>query len=102
MVISYDNQKLRSICENELVAISEFGFDCTNLLKSKLAELDAVESLKEYFDIFKDATKNSDTISIPVTNGLNIVLTIKHVTIPMNNDEIDWSKVRRIKIIEIK
>lgn len=103
MEISFENKKLRQLCENQNRAKAQLGISLASRLKTFLADLDIFNNADEliFGRIYKTTIVN-DTFVVELADELKIVFSANHLSAPMMEDDtIDWSKVTRIKIINI-
>ena len=101
MEISFSTKRLRDICEDlddsdqDLESISDE-------LKTRLADLMAIEYIGEIGDLYPNLTPNSLNYTMEIENGYKLVFEPFSDKKDHNiNADVDWSKVNRIKITEI-
>lgn len=103
--LSYQDEKLRKICESPLSAKRRLGVRAASTLASRLADLvaavcpcDLVEMGLARFD----GPSNSHIV-IELPDDYALVATINHRSVPkLANGELDWKQVSRLKILSIK
>lgn len=105
MELAFDTISLRTICENEQHAISELGVEVAEVLKHRLADLQAATSVKDIIvgrlPEFNGTEANH--LAIYLSNKHSIVLCANHPKNPMTDTgEIDWERVSRVKILRIE
>lgn len=103
--IAFDSRNLRSLCESESIAQSELGIDVAALLKRRLADLRAATSISDVLAgkpriIDANSGKN---VKINLAQGRILVICANHPTNPLtSSDLVDWSRVSRVKILDIE
>lgn len=105
MLIAFDNRKIRNICEEENEALSELSEQVVIKLKSRLADLAAATSVKDIIvgNPCEIINNSRSDYKIDLCDGYILIFAANHVNNPkMENGSIDWLKVKRIKILEIK
>ncbi|WP_241292436.1 hypothetical protein [Microbulbifer celer] len=96
---------LRDQCENECVAQDCFGINVTEVLKKRLAD---IRSATTVFDLLvgkpRPILENGDELFVlELADQYLIKFSANHVSNPrLVNDQIDWSKIYRIKILGIE
>lgn len=99
--ISFAERHLRDICENETKATETFGEACSKILFSRLSDLRAAETIYDVVAGNPTAISKSE-FSIDLDKKLKLIIKANHSSNPLiNNTEIDWARVSRIKIISI-
>jgi hypothetical protein len=99
--LAFETKRLREICENEDSAAEELGTKVAEQLKRRLADLRAAESIEEMPNIVKPR-KGSTKCSVRFAKDRSIVFCANHNPKPtLQSGKIDWTKVRRIRILEI-
>ncbi len=104
MEISFENKKLRQLCENQNRAKTQLGTSLALRLKTFLADLDIFNNVNELISgrIYKTRFENN-TFVIELSGELEIVFSVNHLNPLLSVDNtINWSKVTRIKIINIQ
>jgi len=107
LILSFDKIELRELCINENVAKLQFGMHVALKLQTRIAELRAYNYADEIL-FGTPILENETAYSFPVykvalmIDGYNIYFCSNHIEPAINdNNVIDWSRVSRIKIIEI-
>lgn len=104
MELSFKNRTIRTICENEEAAEKEYGLEVAKKLQSRLADIIAAKNTEEIVvgnprEIFED---DYCSIRIDLCDGYFLVFCSNHIQRPcMENGNINWSKVSRVKILRI-
>lgn len=98
--LSFADTGLRDTCENIAKANRIFGRHLAEKVYSRLLDLKACKTLKEFpFQIYDH--DNEKYISID--SKYKIFFTHNHIQPPKKNEiDIDWDDVRRIKILRIE
>jgi plasmid maintenance system killer protein len=103
--LAFDKKLLRQLCENETRAKRDLGVRVAEKLKRRLADLRAAKCVK---DLVAGRPRELDGdrcrhIAVDLCEGCRIVFCANHNTIPeLGSGDVDWSKVSRVKIIEIE
>ncbi|RUW71127.1 MULTISPECIES: killer suppression protein HigA [unclassified Mesorhizobium] len=102
--MAFADKNLRSICESESAAIQSLGAAVAALLKHRLADLSAASSTVDLIagDPQEIDGTDSGLFAIQLANSVRMLFTANHQRTPrLNTGMVDWSAVRRIKIISI-
>lgn len=105
MELAFADKQLRQICESTIVAQRKLGVTKAASLRRRLADFRAVDCVGDIMTGNPREVLGSDPPSYAVTicNGSIIVFCANHNTNPLLvSGSIDWSKVSRIKILEIQ
>ena len=101
--VAFHSKALRSLCESETQAVDAFGAAVASVLRHRLADLSAAKSP---YDIPignpRIIESNPLTMVIDLCDGYDISFCANHPKNPMTeNGNVDWQKVRRIKILDV-
>jgi len=102
--VSFGNIEIREICEDNEKAVLKLGSEASNQLQNRLADMFSAESPLDLL-AGKPAPldKKSLTYKVDLHDGIVILFSPSNLIIPKLQDEsVDWSKITRIKIQEIK
>ncbi len=106
MDIAFETRQLRSICEDEIVAIQEIGEETAKMLKHRLADIFVADS---YTDILVgnpriiDDNYLSQFLAIDLNADFTLILCANHKKNPITKQgNIDWRMVNRVKILRIE
>lgn len=105
MEFAFHSKTLRGICENEAQARRALGPNVAQRLKHRLADMQAAQIVKELvagkpFEL--DGTRRGQ-ISVDLGDRYRIIFCANHNANPTTESgSVDWSKVTRIKIINIE
>lgn len=105
MQIAFNKKSLRTVCESQSRAEKELGVLASAELKQGLADMRAAQHAK---DFPANAPKlvegsNGKHMELSLSESHAIVFCANHTENPLDgDDQIDWSKVSRIKILKIR
>ncbi len=100
--LSFANRSLRDICESSAKANRKLGIDAANELRRRVADLRAATSVHDLL-IGEPRGIDENQIVLDVGTSFQIIFCANHNTMPrFESGEIDWSKVSRVKILEIE
>jgi hypothetical protein len=102
--LAFDSKTLRDICESDDHARRELGLKVAEILKHRLADLRAATSI--YDVVVGNPRLIDDTeyqyMAIDLCDSHRMVFSANHLNNPIaESGKLDWSKVRRIKILRI-
>jgi hypothetical protein len=99
--LSFLNIELRHICEDESVAIKEFGPEIALQLQRRLVDLDVAKYVAE-LPVGNPGKLGGERYKVDVLGNVRIIFSPNPIKIPRDaNRQVDWSRVSRIKILEI-
>ena len=103
MVLAFESEQLRDICETEAAAIEALGFTSAEVLRRRLADLDAAATVRELpVGEPRAADDRSEEMIVDLCDGICIFFRANHVRNPRDHTgNIDWSQVSRIRIVRI-
>ncbi len=104
MEIEYRSKHLRKICEEERIAKSELGAPCAKKLQTRFADMCAAQYVSELIagDPHPLKGERKGQFAVSLMDGKRLVFEPAHNPIPLKEDSgIDWSKVSRVRIMEI-
>jgi plasmid maintenance system killer protein len=103
--LAFDSRSLRTICEKEEETVREFGLSVAEVLKHRLADLRAAKSINDLvvgYPQVLDGTNNQQ-MAINLPDDYQVIFCANHPNNPvLENGFVDWSKVSRIKILQIR
>ncbi len=104
MKVSFSSIEIREICEDTKKAALKLGLEPSTQLQNRLSDMFSAESPLELLaGQPAPLNKNSLTYKVDLCDGIVIHFSPSNLIIPKHQDEsVDWSKVTRIKIQEIK
>lgn len=97
--------ELRDICENFRAATKTLGAESARKLRSRLADIDAAESVSELVAGKPHPLKGTRAgqLSISLAGGMRLVIEPANDPIPKKNDgSVDWAQVTKVRVIEIE
>lgn len=102
--LAFKSKFLRTLCESEETAYRKLGVKVTKRLKARLEDLQAAANITELTAgaprPVDDGTQQHMAVSL--VEGYSIEFAANHVSNPVTSSgDVDWSKVRRIKILSI-
>lgn len=105
LILAWESQSVRSICENEDHAQREFGATVAEKLKHRLADLSSGTSV---CDLLAGRPRIADPehrkqMLVDLADGYEMLFEVNHPKPPVDNSGgIDWSRVTRVKILDIR
>lgn len=103
--IAFDTKALRTLCEDTRAAERRYGQEFAKALQRRLADLRATPTLMDLpFAVELPARPDINaTCSIRLLGDAFIILRPNHSKTPMDDaNAIDWSKIRRVKVMQIQ
>lgn len=104
MQLAFETRELRDICEDPHLAMGELGEMVAEQLMHRLADLRAATTIDDVVvgNMSIIGNPHQNQVEIDLYGGQKLVLCANHVTNPTApTGEVDWSQVRRVKIMEI-
>ena len=104
MELAFETIDLRTMCENDAIAQELLGVEAATMLKHRLADLRAAESIRDLpLVVPPDASSNGQaTVLVHLCNKIYIVVCSNHRRPPTRQDNaIDWARVNRVRILRI-
>jgi hypothetical protein len=100
---AFESKELRDICESESEAKRHLGDPVAEMLRHRLADLDAAPSAKDLIAGQPRLGEDAETMVVDLCEGSRLVFTANHPSNPMTaTGELDWANVRRIRILRIE
>lgn len=94
-------KQLRLLCESENRAKRQLGEKLAFRLQTRLADFISVKSIYSLAVSWKFVGESE--VSIELGEGYNLIFSPNHNTPPLlENGELDWSQVTRIKLLRIE
>ena len=101
--LAFETKELRNICENEAEAKRQFGNAVAEVLKHRLADLDAATSPRDLIAGNPRIGPSNDVMTVDLSEDYHLVFTPNHPHNPTKAaGDIDWGKVSRIRILQIR
>ena len=104
LIVAFDSQELRSICEYNDIAIEKLGEHVADLLHHRLSDIFAAETVADLLVGNPQKIGEHPYLNYVVTISNSIKMEFcSNVTKKsyLENGELDWSKVTRIKLLKI-
>ncbi len=105
MELAFENKELREICEDSKKATNKLGEELSISLRRRLSDIRAAKNIQELpiGNPMPFENENGSFCKISLQKGHELVFCCNHIYTPKGGDDnIDWSLVRRIKLLEIK
>lgn len=102
--LAFESLELRRLCENALKAKRLLGVDVAKALQERLADLHAATSIDDLLIGTPTPLRHGSVqqMAIFLGHGIRLVFVQNHRRCPtLDSGNVDWSQVRRIKIVEI-
>jgi proteic killer suppression protein len=101
--LAFANKPLRDHCESQLKAERRFGIGIARNLRARLADLREADSITDLVAGEPRVFSGGEALmTVSIGGGLRIVFRANHVKNPFKRDgDVDWTRVSRIKIIDI-
>jgi proteic killer suppression protein len=103
MELAFGTRRLREICEDQAVADRNLSSLVSELLRGRLADLHAARSLEEFVAGRPTLDPDDERVLVfELAEGVVLRVQVNHANPPLLTDgTIDWSRVRRLKIVSI-
>jgi hypothetical protein len=102
--IAFMTRELRTTCESPTRAKRELGEPCGKALRRALADMTAVETVAELFEIgleIENCAQEHGMLRFHLGEDLSLYCNANHQSVPMNGESIDWTRVTRLKVVRI-
>jgi len=100
---AYESQELREICEKQARAKDELGDTIADMLRHRLADIDAASNPNELVAGNPRLSNAQDSMVVDLCDGYKIVFAPNHANNPMTpQGALDWKRVRSVKILRIE
>ncbi|MFL1484546.1 hypothetical protein [Marinobacter sp. LN3S78] len=105
--LAFANREIRALCLSGHLAEEDLGRQLTSMLRRRLADLSAMVNVSELSATpwwgFEELDKCDGRGLIKLGDGYALLFESGHRKTPhLENGMIDWSKVRRIKILGVE
>lgn len=103
--VAFQSRELRTTCESPARAKRELGEAASAALRRQLADLEAVETAAELLEIglgFEDCARKLGLVRFHLNDGLYLYCEVNHRNVPMSGRQVDWTKVTRLKVVDIR
>jgi len=102
--IEIPDDRIRKLCEQQKAAVRKLGKPCSRKLRTRLADLSAVVSVRE-LEAGRPHTLKGDRsgqFSLDLQGGIRLVFEPANDPVPHRPDGgIDWIRVTRVRIVFI-
>jgi hypothetical protein len=104
MILAFETEELRTICEDPDVATTRLGAAIASQLRGRLADIRAATSISDLLVGNPRLSGScSENLSIDLDPEVYMVWTANHVTARTQPDgHIDWSRVSRVRLLKIE
>lgn len=105
MEIEFRDEHLRKICEIERYAVKQLGSPCAEKLKIRISDIFAASNVRELPSGRPHALegKRKGQYAVELHGGLRLIFVAANQPTPLvGKDNVDWSRVTKIKIIEVE
>ncbi len=102
--IAFQTRELRATCESPTRARREVGELGSNALRRVLADMNAVETVIELFEMgleIENCTQKHGMLRFQLSEETSLYCTANQQSVPMNGEPIDWAQVTRLKVVRI-
>lgn len=102
--LAFAKKSLRTICEDEIRAERVLGDELAFALRRRLADMQAASNVRDLVTgrPRELGSGRAGHIAVDLCPGYRLVFCVNHSAVPMQAGSIDWSKVKRIRIIGIE
>lgn len=102
--LSFQDEKLRTVCESPISAKRKYGEVAGRAIHSRLADLRAADSPLKYIEwgFGKFDETAHDRIVIPIDGGYRLFAVANNRLPPGKAGVLDWAQVTRVKILSIE
>lgn len=104
MLIAFDDKSLRKICEDHDTAKNQYGQPVAEALMKRLADIEVGNCPLELPAGKPQEIKTNllPNFKVDLAEGYRLVFCANHTNVyHINNGNVDWSKVTRIRILKI-
>lgn len=104
MIVAFQTDMLRTVCEDDSVAITKLGAPTAALLRERLSDIRAAASIDELFvGNPRLSGEKMEFLTIDLGIDARFVWTVNHVNVPINDDgKVDWTRTSRIRLVKIE
>jgi hypothetical protein len=102
--IAFQTRELRATCDSPTRAKRELGESESKALRRVLADMNAVETVDELFEMGLGIENCSDEygmLRFQLSGVLGLYCIANQQCVPMNGDTIEWAQVTRLKLVHI-
>lgn len=104
MIVAFQTETLRRICEDDTVATAQLGAPAASALRARLSDVRAASTID---DLFVGGPRLSgpmeELLTIDLGTHARSVWTANHVQLPMTEDGlVDWTRTTRVRLTSIE
>lgn len=102
MIISFQNKKIREICEDDESAIKYLEPEIIQSLKNRLSDFEAAKNMSEIpiGNPTEFLVDKKVYFTIELSKKYKLIFVVNNLNL-QTSEVLDWTKITRIKIIEI-
>ncbi len=104
MEIKFRDEHLRKMCEDKGYAVKKLGSVCAAKLRIRISDINAAANVRELPSGRPHALegKRRGQFAVDLYGGVRLILISANQPTPLvGKDNVDWSRVTKIEIIEI-
>lgn len=103
MIVAFQTEKLRRICEDDTVATAQLGAPVAAALRERLADVRAASTIDELLvGRPRLSGQKGELLTLDLGTDAKSVWTVNHVPQRMNEDGlVDWTRTTRVRLIKI-
>ncbi|HRJ54976.1 MAG TPA: hypothetical protein PLV64_01740 [Anaerolineales bacterium] len=107
MDLAFENTAIRNICEDEKEAERELGPSVSRILQHRLADFNAAMNINDILvgnpQVCEYSLHDRKEMAIDFHSDYRLIFRANHPQNPLDEmGRVDWTKVRRIKILRIE
>jgi len=103
MELAFVEKTLRDLCASRAALDRRLGSERAEALRHRLADLRAASCIQDLLLQQPSAIDDLGRMALEVVESVRIVFCPNHRRVPLDGDgKIDWSRVSRLKIIDIE
>ena len=102
--IAFQTKELRATCESPTRAKRELGEPGSNALRRTLADMNAVETVAELFEMgleIDNCSQEHGMLRFQLSEGMSLYCNANLQSVSIYGETIDWSQVTRLKVVSI-
>jgi hypothetical protein len=101
--LAFESKSVRDICEKQRQAAQLFGEEVATALRHRLADLSAAQTISDIQTGRPRLDTDGAELLIDLAPGYVLVCKPNHIVRPRENAGVpDWTKVSRVKIVDIR
>lgn len=100
--LAFESKELRDVCENEAEAKRQLGDSVAEMLKHRLADLNAATSPRDLIAGRPRLSEDGQRMIVDICAGSYLIFAANHPKNPTtSNGDLDWGRVNRIRILGV-